>query len=140
MASSSVGTPAVSSKDSLGDQERGGVGADEGVDWQTPDWARKLATAEVPDMFEALTAAIEGIRVAGLIDDKELGQLRQVCMSSSAQEVIILSAALAAQPNDRAGQQEFLGILRTIANKPIPMASSVGTGIAGGGAPLHHLG
>jgi hypothetical protein len=124
MSSFSQVSQAVPTPGCDGGHETGDICSIGSVDWQTPDWASKLATAEVPDMFEALTSAIEGIRVADLVDDQELAQLRHVCVTCSAQEVILLSAALAAQPNNRSGQQEFLGILRTVANKPIPTAST----------------
>lgn len=94
------------------------------VEWRAPDWRGRYAAADVAAVFEALTTAIEGLRISELIDDMELGQLRQVAMCASAQEAALLSAALAAQPDDLDGQREFLGILRTVANKPVPVGAA----------------
>lgn len=127
----------MSSRDALGTVEAGicvgtptGQGAEACIEWQTPEWEGRYASACVSEVFEALTTAIEGIRVAELIDDEELAQLRQVCMACTAQEAVILSAALAAQPDNSAGHQEFLGIMRTIANKPIPTGTGVHSAVS----------
>ncbi len=99
--------------------------------WRARDWESRFDSAAPEQIMAALVRATDAFQAEGLVGEAEATQLRQVCFACSAQEAVLLSAALAAYPDTAHGKREFLAILRTVANKPVPAGNTLEAGLAG---------
>jgi len=99
--------------------------------WRPEGWKSSFDKAGPEHIMAALLGATGALRGYGLIEDDEAAQLAQVCMCCSVQEALLLSAALAAHDDTEQGHADFLAMLRTVANKPVPVGSTVGPGLDG---------